>query len=244
MAVEQFVVVLVVAAFASVVKSTTGMGYPIIVVPIYSLFAPVVDAVVVVALANLVLNTQLVRQTWPARDEVPTLRAFLVGGVVGSVIGALAVSVLPERVMRLVLVAVIIAFVANRLREPRSLSPERARTWAAPVGGLGGVFQGAAGISGPIVTTWFLSIGLTRDAFVFAICTAFAITGAVQMVVLAGSGLYTTELVVLSVLQLPIVLAMMPFGERLRERLPVERFDQAVIAVLVVSAISLAIRSF
>ena len=55
----ELLVVLCAVVVGAVLKSVTGMGLPIIGIPIISLVVGVEDAVVVIALPNLVLNAAL-----------------------------------------------------------------------------------------------------------------------------------------------------------------------------------------
>ncbi len=242
MTTAELAVILGVAVIAALIKSTTGMGYPLIVVPALALFIDVIDALVVVAPANLVLNALLVRKGWSHRGDAQTLNRFLAGGVVGAIGGSLAAQWIPDAAVRVILVGVIVAFVVGRHREVSSLTSDRAEMLAIPVGAVAGVFQGAAGISGPIVSPWFLRVGLSRDPFVYAIATAFALTGALQIGVFAVSGLFVADLIFPSLAQIPIALAMAPVGARLREAIPVDRFEQIVVMILAASAISLVAR--
>jgi len=81
----EIAVVLVAAAFASVVKSITGTGYPLVLIPVLALFGDVADAVVLVALPNLWLNGSLIWQARAAWSEASAdLTRFLAASVVGG----------------------------------------------------------------------------------------------------------------------------------------------------------------
>ncbi len=246
MSTSEIVVIAAIAAFAALLKSVTGMGYPLVLVPALALFIDITEAIVLVAPSNLLLNAQM---SWGARTErhnARTLRPFLAGGVVGSVIGALLLPVLPDRLLRLLLVGIIVLFLANRLRrkqrtESFDASSARNDSLAPIVGGIAGVFQGAAGISGPIVTPWFLSRRISVDAFVFAITFTFALTGAVQLFVIAVGAQFGSQLL-LGLALIPIVLLVVPLGTALRKRMETSAFENLVLLILAAAAISLVVR--
>ena len=247
MSTSEIIVIVAVAAFAALLKSVTGMGYPLVLVPALALFIDITEAIVLVAPSNLVLNAQM---SWGARAErnnARTLRPFLAGGVVGSVIGALLLPVLPDRLLRLLLVGIIVLFLANRLRRKQRTeassdsSPAQNDSLAPIVGGIAGVFQGAAGISGPVVTPWFLSRRISVDAFVFAITFTFALTGAVQLVVIAVGAQFGSQLL-LGLALIPIVLLVVPLGSALRRRMKTSAFENLVLLILAAAAISLVVR--
>jgi len=52
----QLTIVLVAVVIGSVSKAVTGMGLPVIVIPVAALFVDIEDAVVIIALPNLLAN--------------------------------------------------------------------------------------------------------------------------------------------------------------------------------------------
>lgn len=238
---------LLVAAAAIVagalVKAVTGLGLPIIAIPVMSLFIPVEDAVVIVAIPNLIMNAALlhrVRDAWPQTRDLPVLG---VTGVVGAVVGTLVLVSVPEEPLMLALAGLVIAYVATtRYRDDLAVSAAQSRRWAPAVGLCAGVMQGAIGISGPIVATWVYAARLPRDAYVLSVTTIFLVSGAAQAAVLGGAGrLWGTPLVLGLAATVP-VLATVPLGASIRDRLASAAFDRLVLLLLTVSAVALVLR--
>jgi len=243
MSTTEVVVVLAAAAIAAMVKGTTGMGYPLVLIPVLALFIDVADAVVIVAPSNLYLNASMAWTVRQHRHHARTLRPFVAGGLGGAALGAILLSSLPDRTLRWLLVGVIVLFVLNRvLGERTDLAADLAARLAAPVGAVAGFFQGASGLSGPIVVPWFLSLGLSRETYIFCITTAFGYAGAMQLVVFAVQGTFTVNLFLLGLALIPIALASMPVGVRFRQRIPIHVFENAVVILLIGSATSIVIR--
>ncbi len=240
----QIVVVLLAAVVASLVKALLGSGYPLILVPAIALFLTVEDAVVIVAPANVALNLVIAYELRRYHDRSSGQSWFVASAVLGAAIGTLLLPVLPDRALRLTLVIVIGLFVVNRLRRvERNLAPATARRFTPIVGGIAGLFQGAAGVSGPIVAPWYLSLGLDRETFVYSVTVVYGLSSGMQLLVISTSGLFTTERLVLGLVLVPLSLAVTPAGSRLRGRIQPVLFERLVIGVLVLSAISLVIRS-
>ena len=243
MSTTEIAIVLGVSCIAALIKSTTGMGYPLVLLPVLALFISVAEAIVIVAPSNLVLNGQL---TWKMRErhvEAITLPRFLGGAGVGAVIGTALLPVLPDRGLRIVLIIVIVLFLLNRV-SPRtfSLSQDRGEQLAPFVGTLAGLFQGAAGISGPIVTPWFLSLNLVRDAYIYAVAMVFALSGVLQIGVLGVQGSFTWSLFLLGMALIPIAFTIFPLGAKVRDRISIVAFERIVLGLLAVSALSLLIK--
>ncbi len=239
------IAIVALAVFVGVaVKAVTGLGLPLIAIPVISLFTTVEDAVAVAALPAVTMNAA---QSWRMRREaehtrdLPTLGAL---GVVGAVFGTGLLLTLDERVLLLALAAIVFAYVAHSLLRPdTTLSPEVTRVGSVFVGLFAGTMQGAVGICGPPVAAWLHAYRLPPGAFVFSVSLIFFVAGATQLVVLVQQGLMFGPRLWLGLAAIPLVLASLPVGDRLRARLDVHRFDAAILAVLVLSGVSLVVRA-
>lgn len=236
----QLVVVLLASAAGALVKGVTGLGYPVLAVPLIALVGGIEDAVVIVAVPNLAANAFL---CWEAREhrggarDLDRLGAF---GIAGAVLGTVALVQLPDDPLRVVLALTVVVFVVQFLRRPElRMDPTTARRWSPVAGSVAGVMQGAVGVSGPVVATWLHGYRLQRDSYVFSITLLFGVTGAAQVVVLVAQGAFTAERLVGSAVAAISVAIAIPLGLRLRRRLAGTAFERAVLAVLVLSAVSL-----
>lgn len=225
------------------VKSVTGMGYPVLAIPLITLALGIDDAVMIVAAPNLAANLLMCANTREARHEARDLRALLGFGIVGATVGTIALVHLPEDPLLILLVVTITAFVVAYLRDPGlQLTPATSRRWSPAVGSAAGLMQGAVGISGPVVAAWLHGYRLPRQAYVYSLTAIFGVSGAVQLVVLLGSGELTWERGLVSAAAFLPVLAMVPVGARLRDRLGGRTFELAVLAILVISGLALLVR--
>lgn len=80
----QFVLVVVAILLGALVKAITGVGLPLLAVPVIAAFTSIDDAVVVLAVPNLVANLQLV---WRERNHLsanPDLPVLGLTGVLGD----------------------------------------------------------------------------------------------------------------------------------------------------------------
>lgn len=97
-------------------------------------------------------------------------------------------------------------------------------------------------MSGPVVGAWMHGYRLSARAYVFSVTAIFGLSGSVQLVLLAATGRFTGERAAVSALAFVPVLAMLPIGARLRDRLAGRGFDHAVLAVLLASGAALVLR--
>lgn len=241
----EWTLLLVVAAASmagALVKGVTGMGYPVIAVPLISLVAGVETAVVIVALPNLAANSFMCWETRDARSETRDLGRLIGFGSVGAAIGTVALVNLPEQPLLVLLAVTIGIFVVQFVRKPDlRLSPETTKRYSAPVGLVAGCMQGALGVSGPVVATWIHGYRLPARTYIHSVTLIFGITGLVQLVILVGQGAFTWERAVAIVAAGLSIAVALPLGVRLRNRLAGQSFDHLVLAAILLSAVSLLI---
>lgn len=242
MTTSQLVIVLIASLAGATVKSVTGMGYPVLAVPLITLVLGVEDAVVLVAVPNLGANLYLCWESRDAREQTRDLPALVGFGIVGAVIGTIALVRLPEEPLLIVLALAIGVFVVNFFRRPDlAIDPRTASRWSPVVGVVAGLLQGAIGVSGPVVATWVHAYRLPPRVFVHTVTVIFGVTGAAQIVVLLVQGRFTADrLVAAAVAAVPVAIVT-PLGVRLRDRLAGPTFERVVLAVLLVSAASLVV---
>jgi uncharacterized membrane protein YfcA len=241
MSTADLLIVGVAVVLGALVKSVTGMGLPLIALPIISLFVSPETGIAVLAIPAIVQNVGIVATNWHARSQTRGLLSFCLAGGVGVILGTLSLGAVPEQVTLIALNATIISWLYQRLRNPdHHVSHDKERTYSPIAGLIAGVFQGGSGVSGPVVAAWHQALRLPRDAFVFSIATAFGLIGIVQTITLAARGHLEGRLLV-SLLISVIVLSSVPFGPPLRRRLSGAAFDRAVLVLVIASCISLTV---
>ncbi len=239
----EIAVVLGASLLGAFVKSVTGMGYPLIAVPLIALALGIEDAVVIVSGPNAVANFLLCWQARDGRGDTRDLPALVGTAFLGAFLGTFLLVSLPEDPLLIVLAATIVVFVVSYLRSPElRMRPETTRRWSPAIGSIAGVMQGALGVSGPVVGAWMHGYRLTSQAYVFSVTLIFGVAGSVQLVLLTATGRYTSERLGVAALALVPVVGVLPVGMRWRRRLGGRGFDLAVLAVLLGSGVALVFR--
>jgi uncharacterized membrane protein YfcA len=241
MTTPQIIAIIIAVVIGAVVKSVTGMGLPLIAVPIITVFAGAETAIATLAIPNTVQNLVLVIKNRSHRRRSVGLLRFALAGIAGAVVGTLALGIVPEWTITLLLIVIVSTYLVSVLLSPEyRLDETTARRWSGITGTAAGLFQGASGISGPLVASWFHALRLERGPFVFSIASVFLVAGGAQAVVLAQTGLLDGRLMVSAALTV-IVVATIPLGPVLSARLGSRGFDRAVLALLAASTIALVI---
>ncbi|MFD1505085.1 sulfite exporter TauE/SafE family protein [Georgenia yuyongxinii] len=224
-------------AVGSFVKGVTGTGLPQVAVPVMAAFLGVERAVIIMSIPGVVSNLWLVVNHVKSASQSRHLLNLLFTGVIGAVVGTVALTTVDGRLLSLVLAALILVYVVLRVAAPRLHVSRRASFWLSPPIGLAaGALQGSTGISGPLLATYIHSLRLTPGAYVFSLSALFGVFSVAQVATLAGLGAYSTELLLEGLLALVPVAAFLVPGVRLGKLLDPAVFGRVVLAFLGVAA--------
>jgi len=222
-------------AAGAIVKGATGMGLPLVALPVLTAAFGLQHAVGLLTIPLIVTNAW---QLWRFRGESGSPRMafmplFLVGGAVGIGVGTWALTNLPERLLILALGVILLAYVVLRLMTPHwVLSTAMARRWG-PLAGLGGgTLQGATGISAPIGVTFIHAMGMDRAAHVFAVSAMFLLFAVVQLPALWAAGVMQPLWMLQGLLALIPILIFMPVGQWASGKLSRQAFDRMILIFL------------
>lgn len=240
----ELLLIVVVTLAGSFIKSVTGMGYPLVAVPILSLVIDVETAVVVVSLPNTAANLALNLDARGSRDEARDLPVLVLTSIAFAVVGTLVLVEAPEKPLLLGLATTVLLFVVQFLRTPElQLAPATTRRWAPVAGAVSGFSQGAVGVSGPLVAMWFHGYRLSKNAYVYSITALFLVSGGTQAVVLLVDGRFDRDRWLAAGLAFVATFAVMPLGTRLRHRLAGPTFERLVILLVAASGVSLVVQA-
>lgn len=218
---------------AGIVKGAIGSGVPVLVVPVLTMLYDVKLAIAVLVAPNLFSNMV---QIWQYRRHLLPARfliAFSLAGAIGILVGTWGLVVLSPELLSLGVAGAIITYLFIKLTHRQfALSYATASRIVIPVGLLGGVLQGAAGMSAPASITFLNAMRLERPVFIASISVFFVAITCVQIPALLSAGILTLHRSLFSIAALAIILLTMPLGARLGQRLPHRWFDNLIMLLL------------
>lgn len=228
-----FLLVILSFAVGGLFKGVTGIGLPIVALPLIAPQLGMPAAIAIITLPSVVTNLS---QAWTLREEFTRLSGitwFIGSGIVGVVLGTFLMSLTPEALLSMGLGLVIVVYLILRLLRPdRVLGAEIARRIAPGVGLAAGLVQGMTGIVAPVGITYFSAMRLARPTFLFATSTMFLTFAAIQIVSISIAGFMTWDRLICGIGGALVALATMPLGNRLGTRLPPSVFDRLILIVL------------
>lgn len=227
-------------ALGGFLKGATGAGAPVVGVPILAIAFGVPKAVAIFSILNLFSN---IWQGWSYRGFLGRPRfvwSFAIGGALGAAAGSVLLASLSTDVLMGGLAAVVFLYIALRLARPDwQIARDRGEAVAGPVGLIGGVMQGAGGISAPVSVTFLNAMRLERAEFVATISVFFLMMSLFQIPTLIALGVITWDRAGLAVMAaVPLFLAM-PLGEAAARRVSKATFDRLILGLLAVVALRL-----
>lgn len=232
-------------ALGGFLKGATGAGAPVVGVPILAIFFGVPHAVAIYSVLNLCSNTW---QAWAYRKDWPSRRlvlGFSGGGAVGAVAGSILLASLPTDILVGLLATIVFLYIFVRVAVPSwRIGLARAERLGLPVGFVGGVMQGAGGISAPFSITFLNAMRLDRRAFIGTISAFFLMMSVFQVPTLIGLGVLDTQMLIFGILGLIPMFLAMPLGERAARHVSKETFDKLILVLLTVVAVRLAWTAF
>ncbi len=219
----------------AVAKGATGMGMPLIAIPVLATLFGLQHAIAVLLIPVFVSNVWQIWRFRHARDDrksgflIPMLAACVIG-VVG---GTWFLTTVPERGLELTLGLLLVGYLVLRIVNPHFVvDGQAARRWAVPAGLGAGLLHGATGISAPIGVTFIHAMRLGREPLVFAISAMFLTLGIVQAPSLWIAGVLEPEWLVQGVFALLPTFIFMPLGQWLASKLSAEAFDRMILVFL------------
>lgn len=231
-------------ALGAIMKGAIGAGVPIIAAPALTILFDVQTAVAVLVVPNLLSN---VWQAWAYRRDALPLR-FLVffagGGMLGVAVGTVLLASLPQQALSLLVALAVFFYIGLRLARPGWVLPRAlADRLSGAAGTLGGLLQGATGISAPASITFLNAMRLPREAFIGTVSIFFVTMTAMQIPALWGVGLLSIERIGAGFAALAVVFMFMPVGTWLGRRASPKVFDVVMIGVLGVIALRIVLQA-
>ncbi|MEU4626911.1 sulfite exporter TauE/SafE family protein [Actinoplanes sp. NPDC023801] len=225
---------------AALAQATTGFGFSLLAVPLLSLTAGPVDAVVGSSVLAVLLNAVAV-----TRDHTEvrwrTARTVLLAGVAGLPFGLLALILLPARVLTMLIAVCVLG---GTVAIWRGLRIRAGRTAMATAGFLSGVLTTATGVNGPPMAAAFTAMGLPPRQFRATLAAVFVVVGPIGVAGFVLAGRFTTDSLIIAAAGLPAVAAGWWAGDRLFGRLTdPARFRTVVLCGLTAASVTTLLRA-
>jgi uncharacterized protein len=227
------------AVFAgAAVQRTTGLGFALVCAPVLAATLGPRQAVASILVLGVEINVLTLaarrERPRPLRDAALGVGAFALPGLV---LGAVVLTNVPERALSALLCAAVLAGIAAQVALKRRTSePQPPPSWALPAAGLSaGALTTTTGTNGPPMALYLLRRRATPTQLRDTLALLFlALSLAGGAVLLIGDGLHVPDVIWALLLG---GLAGHELGRVLAGRIDARRHENAVLAVLLLTAI-------
>ncbi|MCB2053981.1 MAG: sulfite exporter TauE/SafE family protein [Geminicoccaceae bacterium] len=200
-------------------KGGFGGGLGIVAVPMMALVISPADAAALL-LPLLCLMDVIGLVNYRRHWDNDVLRSMLPGAIAGILLGSLAFGYFPERVVRLMLGLISLAFAGEyflrgrRVTTPRPQQPLLGAFWGA----LAGLTSTLAHAGGPPANMYLLPLRLDKTVFVGTMVVLFATVNALKLPPYVLLGLYDADILTACLLLAPVAAVGMVAGITLHHR--------------------------
>jgi len=238
-------VVAAVMIAAGIVKGVVGLGLPLVIVGVLSIFLPIKAVLGVLILPLMVTN---IWQVIEVRGTLAPLRRFwplLIMMLLGLGIGAQLLVRLDPSWLYLIVGVIVTAFTVMGFLRPAMRLPDRLEKPAGIViGGLAGVCGGLGGVWGPPITMYLLALDLKKDDFIGTVGLIWFLGALPLGLFYTAHGIVGSHNVLYSAAAcIPAVLGLW-LGQKIRERIPQDSFKKVLMVTLFLIGINLIRRAF
>lgn len=225
-------------------KGATGMGLPLVAMPVLASYLGLQHAVSVIVVPTIATNLW---QVWRLRAEHSSgdmrfVTRMSVAGAIGTVLGTYALVLLDQRTLLLFLGVVLLVYTAFRLLQPNFvLGPELGRKTSPASGLAAGLLQGAAGLSSPAVVTFIHAMRLPYRPHVYAVSVVFLVLAVMHVPALAVTGVLRWQWLAEGAFALLPAVALMPLGQKVGAAFSRQTFDRLLLAFIAFMGVKLVL---
>ncbi|MEP2102551.1 MAG: sulfite exporter TauE/SafE family protein [Parasphingorhabdus sp.] len=199
-----FFVVCLIVFGAAFFRGLTGFGYAILAVPLVSLVAPPITAVIMAILMQLVIGPFGIRPAVKVID-VPMVAKIAAISCLSTPAGLLLLDIVSTDVARLAITAIAIgSFLAFLMKRPAQLN--EAPLHILLVGSLSGLLNGFAAMPGPPVILHFVRKSVAPAVARGSMITIFFATATMATAIALWRGMIDEKILILSVLACPLMI--------------------------------------
>jgi len=231
---ETILVILFAVSAGALVKGLSGLGLPMVAIPLMAGFFGVEQSVALMVVPSMLTNMW---QLWNFRRHAvafPNMPTVTVLSIFGVIVGSWILASVPERwLVGLLAVWLGLYLVALAFHYEPRIEGAHGRFLSFAIVWFAGLMQGATGAAGPVVGPYAHALGLRKGAYVFAVSVLFQIFGMTQIAALAWHGVLTVDRLYEGAVACVPVLVVMPLAMRVSGKFTTRGFELMLLAVFV-----------
>ncbi|WP_395065037.1 sulfite exporter TauE/SafE family protein [Paraburkholderia silvatlantica] len=240
----QWLGIVVALVLGGMVKGVTGIGVPLVAMPIVTHFLPVKEAVLLLSMPIILGN---IPQALEGGEMLPTVRniaAPLIGTVIGNVIGvSVLIALEPHHAQAASGVALIVAALLLLVSPRFKLAPALARPVGFALGFGAALMESIAAVPGPLLAMYLIASGATGRAFTKQIAIILVVS-VVTLITTFSHGAHASlmDLAISAAASVPAIAGMLLIRP-LRDSLHPLAFRMVVLVCVLAAAVQMIVKS-
>ncbi|MFX0070190.1 MAG: TSUP family transporter [Candidatus Hermodarchaeota archaeon] len=254
---EEYIIVLLILAFAILVGSTLGFGDSLIFIPLAALFLDIHIAIVLMGFWTTIMSTFNSIKYRQYFDKV-FIKKYIPLGIVGVILGTFLLVIAPIPVIELSLGIFIIIFIITKFREVRredkEISIEKPLKTESELNELPksilysgsfsyGIVGGLIGTPGPINVVVLEKRGHERESFIGNFSIISIIVTSFRLVMYISYDLFPIDLIMLFLFGIILTYGVTKLGHWLTPKIPKKKFKFLILVLLAIIGLRLIINS-
>jgi uncharacterized membrane protein YfcA len=230
-------------ALAALVHGTIGIGFPLIATPLLSLLTDVRTAIVLLVLPTMTVNLANIFKGGRWGRSLARHWPLALYGVVGSVIGTHLLVVVPPHLFSPLMAVMLVLYLnVERLGAGFAWVRRYPRAAHAVFGLAAGILAGTVNVMLPALIIFALETRMSKTVMIQVFNFCFLFGKLTQGAVLLRAGLFTHDVLVVSMALAALALGVMLAGMRMRDRVSAERYRRWLRRLLAVLAVMLTLQ--
>lgn len=225
---------------AYTIKGLSGFGSGLIAVPLLAFILPlkvVVPVLGILSYGGTIIQSISLRKQAQWKLILPLI-PFSITGVVLALWMLVNVD---QNLLSLLLGCFVVVYSLYALKPVKSINTSKYGTVIA--GCLGGFIGALFGTGGPFYVIYLKLRQLDKGQFRATIASIFLLDGAIRISAYGTSGLYTQQVITLTVIFIPLLLIALYVGNHIHVKINEHQFNRVVSLILFFSGIMLVIKS-
>jgi len=228
----EVVYALLVLGAGAFIRSAVGFGDALLAMPLLALVVGLSITTPLVGITSLITSAVLLAVSWRSVNLTASWR-LIVASAAGAPLGLWVLTNADEWIMHVVLGGVLVGYGAYNLLRP-GLPPLRSELWSFPFGFVAGILGSAYNTSGPPVIIYGTMRRWSPDAFRATLQGFFLVNSVMIAVGHAATGLWTAEVLWLTIFSLPALVLGLVAGVAAQRRISPAVFSRVVYVLLIV----------
>jgi uncharacterized membrane protein YfcA len=238
--VSTYLLILGIVLLAALVHGALGMGFPMLATPLAAMLTDVLSAMLIVLVPTLAVNIVSIAKGGHWRQSVGRHWPLALYGALGSIVGTRLLVATDPAPYKLLLAAVILGYLyINRYGVRMPWVNRRPALAYLVFGTCGGLLAGTVNVMVPALIIFALEAGLAPRVTVQVFNFCFLLGKLSQALVLARTGLFTSDVILATVPLAAATVAALAVGMILQNRIDGETYRRWMKHVLLVIAVML-----